>query len=93
MTVAHKDTHPVYSGHRVLAMLPFYNEGPKIVRMAERLNDGIVDKFIGVNDGSVDDGPNVLRRRGIQVIDQPRRGVGACIKRAVKYAQENGYDI
>jgi len=74
-------------------MFPFYNEGPKIVRMAERLRDGIVDKFIGVNDGSTDEGPDILRRRGIEVIDQPHKGAGACIKRAVKYAQDNGYDI
>jgi dolichol-phosphate mannosyltransferase len=88
-----KDKHSLYPGHRVLAMFPFFNEANKIVQMAERLHDGIVDKFIGVNDGSTDAGPDILRRRGIEVIDQPHVGAGACIKRAVKYAQDNGYDI
>jgi len=86
MSVTEKDTLSVYSGHRVLAMFPFFNEESKLAQMAERLRDGIVDKFIGVNDGSTDDGPNILRRRGIEVIDQPHEGAGACIKRAVKYA-------
>ena len=93
MSVTDKGTHSIYSGHRVLAMFPFFNEEPKIAQMAEKLCDGIVDKFIGVNDGSTDDGPGILRRRGIEVIDQPHEGAGACIKRAVKYAQDNGYDI
>lgn len=83
----------IYPGYRILAMFPFYDEGPKIIRMAERLRDGIVDKFIAVNDGSTDEGPEILRRWGIEVIDQPHKGAGACIKRAVKYAQDNGYDI
>jgi dolichol-phosphate mannosyltransferase len=74
-------------------MFPFFNEGPKIAQMAERLREGIVDKFIGVNDGSTDDGPDVLRLHGIEVIDQLHNGAGACIKRAVKYAQDNEYDI
>ena len=86
MSVTDKGTDSTYSGYRVLAMFPFFNEEPKIAQMAERLCDGIVDKFIGVNDGSTDDGPRILQRRGIEVIDQPHEGAGACIKRAVKYA-------
>jgi dolichol-phosphate mannosyltransferase len=93
MNPTNQDTRSIYEGHRVLAMFPFFNEASKIAQMAERLHDGIVDKFIGVNDGSTDDGASILRRRGLEVLDQPHKGVGACIKRAVKYAQDNGYDI
>jgi dolichol-phosphate mannosyltransferase len=87
------DKHSVYPGHRILAIFAFFNEEDKIVQMAEKLRDGIVDKFIGVNDGSTDAGPGLLRQRGLEVIDQPHKGVGACIKRGVKYAQDNRYDI
>jgi dolichol-phosphate mannosyltransferase len=74
-------------------MFPFYNEGPKLAAWAEGLLAPVADKVIGVNDGSTDDGPSVLRDLGIEVLDQPRRGIGASIKRCVAYAQENGFDV
>ncbi len=83
----------VYPGHRVLAMFPLYNEEEKMTAMAPRLRPGLVDRFIAVNDGSTDRGPQILRQHGIEVVDMPHRGVGSCIKRAVRYAQDNGYDI
>lgn len=52
-----------------------------------------MDEFVAVNDGSTDDGPAVLRRYGIRVLDQAHLGAGAAIKTAVKYALENDYDI
>jgi dolichol-phosphate mannosyltransferase len=83
----------VYPGYRVLATFPFYNEEGKIKQLATRLTDGLVDQFLAINDGSTDSGPEILRSRGILVVDQPRSGVGACIKRAIAYAQEHGFDI
>jgi dolichol-phosphate mannosyltransferase len=91
--VTTQDPNTVYPGHRVLAMFPFYNEGKKISRLAVKLREGLVDKFVAVNDGSTDDGPDVLRSYGITVLDQSRTGIGACIKRCVTYARENGYDV
>ena len=88
-----KESNSVYPDHRVLAMFPFYNEQDKIAQMADRLCAGLVDKFIGVNDGSTDAGAKILRSKGIEVLDQPHKGTGACIKRAIRYAQENEYDI
>lgn len=79
---------------RILVMFPFFNEEQKVGEMAPRLSNDMVDQFIGVNDGSTDQGPEILRSQGITVVDQPdRRGVGACIKRAISYAQERGYGI
>jgi dolichol-phosphate mannosyltransferase len=83
----------VYEGHRVLAMFPFFDEEDKIRLLSERLQPGIVDKFLAINDGSTDSGPSILRERGIEVLDQQRSGIGACIKRCIKYAQENDYDV
>ena len=83
----------VYPGERVLAMFPFYNERDKLAKLVQRLRPGLVDTFVAVNDGSTDDGPALLRQHGVEVLDQSRCGVGACIKRVVKYGQENGYTI
>jgi len=64
-----------------------------MAEMAPRLIDGLVDQFIAINDGSTDRGPEILRSHGVKVLDQPRCGVGACIKRAIKHAEDEGYDI
>lgn len=78
---------------RVLAMFPFLNEAPKLEAMARRLRPGLVDAYLGVNNGSKDNGAEILRSQGIPVIDQPKRGVGSCIRSAVHYARENGYEV
>jgi dolichol-phosphate mannosyltransferase len=84
----------VYSGHRVLGMFPFHNERAKLQLLVQRFRPGLVDKFLPVDDGSTDGGVDILRRHGLDVLRQPHRtGIGACIKRCVRYAQENDYDI
>jgi len=74
-------------------MFPVYNEAPRIRRLVGKLREGLADRFLAINDGSTDDGPEILRSHGIEVLDQPRQGIGACIKRTVAYARENGFDI
>lgn len=83
----------VYPGHRVLAMFAFWNEAAKVERMAGRLRAGLVDEFVAIDDGSTDDGPDILRRHGIHVISQAHAGAGAAIKTAVRYGLEHGYDL
>lgn len=83
----------MYPGHRVLAMFPFLNEAPKLQSMARRLRPGIVDTFIGFDNGSTDGGSAILEAHGIPVISQPTRGVGSCIRAAIEYGRANGYDI
>jgi dolichol-phosphate mannosyltransferase len=87
------DSSPLYPGFRVLAMFPFYNEAPKLKKMSLRLRPGLVDKFIGLDNGSTDNGAEVLEKRNISVIPQPVRGVGCCIRTAIEYGRANGYDI
>lgn len=83
----------IYPGHRVLAMFAFWNEATRLAQLAPRLRPGLVDEFVAVNDGSTDDGPELLRRAGIRVLDQGHCGAGAAIKAAVRYARNSGYDI
>lgn len=74
-------------------MFPFYNEEDKLREWADRLNLPVADKVIAVNDGSTDGGPDYLRSLGIEVLDQPRRGIGSCIRRCVHYARDHGFDV
>jgi dolichol-phosphate mannosyltransferase len=83
----------LYAGHRVLAMFPFFNEEGKLPRLLAAMSSDQVDEYLGVNDGSTDNGPAVLAARGIHFIDQKRHGVGSCIKAAIRYARENNFDI
>ena len=88
-----EQTATLYPGHRVLLMFPFFNEASRISLFAQKLRTGIADKIVAVNDGSTDSGPDILRNHGIEVWDQSRSGIGACVKKCVKYAREHGYDI
>ncbi|MEW6251517.1 MAG: glycosyltransferase family 2 protein [Planctomycetota bacterium] len=83
----------VYPGHRVLAMFAFWNEEAKLAALAPRLRAGLVDEWVAVNDGSTDGGPDLLRRCGVTVLDQPHSGAGAAIKRAVRYGLDHGFDL
>lgn len=79
--------------YRVLAMFPFFNEENKIKKLVKKLKPNIVNKYIAINDGSTDKGPDILKEHGIEVLDQERSGIGACIKRSINYATINGYDV
>lgn len=78
---------------RVLAMFPFFDEADKLGPLAEQIQPGLADEFVGVNDGSTDDGPAILRRYGVTVLDQERGGIGTCIRRCIAYARERGFDV
>jgi len=78
---------------RVLAMFPFYNEADKLEALAKQIRPGLADEFLGVDDGSTDGGAEILQRYGIRVVSQAHRGLGACIKTAVRYAREHGFQV
>ncbi len=85
---------PVYPGHRVIAMFPFHDERDKLAKLVVKIRPGLVDTWLPVDDGSSDDGPDLLRRHGIEPLVQPARsGIGAAIKAVVRYARAHDYDI
>ena len=91
---AEQPVEGIYPGHRVMAMFPFHNEREKLLQFIPKIKPGLVDKFLPVDDASTDEGAQVLRQHGLDMLRQASRsGVGACIKKSVRYAQENGYDI
>ncbi|MCH8345072.1 MAG: glycosyltransferase family 2 protein [Planctomycetes bacterium] len=84
---------PLYPGQSVLALSAIYNEESKVAALAERFVDGLVDEIVIVNDGSTDRSADILREHGITVIDQPHLGLGAAIKRGIRYARDHGFTI
>lgn len=88
-----REAEPLYPGHRVLAAFPFFNEGSKLDAMASRLRAGIVDRFLGVNNASTDNGVATLAIHNIPVLDQLTGGVGSCLRAAVDYGRREGFDI
>lgn len=85
---------PVHPGHRVIATFPFHNERDKLALLAPKIVPRLVDCWLPVDDGSTDEGADLLRQRGIEVLRQPeRRGIGAALKRVVRRARAEGFDI
>ena len=79
---------------RTLGMFPFHNEREKLALLVPRIQPGLVDAWMPVDDGSTDDGPEILRRHGFEMLRHPeRRGLGAAIKTAVRYGRAHGYDV
>jgi dolichol-phosphate mannosyltransferase len=79
---------------RVLAAPVVFNEEIKIARVLDRFTPGLVDELILVDDGSTDGSRRAAETRGIKVVaHERRRGVGAAIRTAIRYARTNGFDV
>ncbi len=80
---------------RVLAAPIAFNEEKKIVSVLKRFEgvDG-VDELILLDDGSTDGTRAAAESLGVKVLTQSvRSGVGAGIRRVIRYGRENGFDI
>jgi len=80
---------------RVLAVPVAFNEEKKIGSVLKRFQ-GVtgVDQILLMDDASTDGTKAVAESLGAKVLTQPRRsGVGAAIRRAIRYAEENGFDV
>ena len=79
---------------RVLAVPVAFNEEAKIGRVLDRFVSGLVDAVLVVDDGSTDGTPQVVLQKGALLLShEKRRGVGAAIRSAVKYARANAFDV
>ena len=80
---------------RVLAVPIAFNEEKKMASVLGRFQ-GVagIDELLLLDDASTDDTRKIAEGMGVKVLTQPRRsGVGAAIRRAIRYAEENGFEI
>lgn len=80
--------------HRVLAIIPAYNEEESLRTTVEELKAVAPDiDFIVVNDGSADDTAGICHRNGYPIIDLPvNGGLTVGFQTGMKYAHRKGYD-
>ena len=82
-------------GMRVLAVPVAFNEDKKIGSVIGRFKGvSCVDEILLIDDASTDNTRAVAEQAGAKVLTQERRsGVGAAIRRAVRYAQKNDFAV
>lgn len=78
---------------RVLVSLFAYNEGDKLRLTLDRFPAGRSYDVLVVDDGSTDGSLEGVEQRGFKLIrNLHNEGLGASIRKAFRYALENGYD-
>jgi len=79
---------------RTIASIVAFNEADRIGTVIDRLHRPDVDAILVVDDGSADATASEAARRGVIVVSHAtRRGVGAAIRTAIKFARANGFDV
>jgi len=64
----------------VSVIIPTHNEAQAIGRVLADLPPGLVTEIIVVDSNSTDGTPDLARKMGARVIEEPRRGYGrACL--------------
>ena len=84
---------------RVIAFFPVYNEEAQIAKFLARLkpvlNTGVVHEAVGVDDGSTDHTPEILRQHPWCTVlrHETNQGAGDAIRTAYNYALRKEYDV
>jgi len=79
---------------RVLLFVPVWNEESRIAGVIDDLRQHTPHDILVLDDGSTDRTAEIARAHGCPVISHPRnQGVGAAIRYAIRYAQQNRYDV
>lgn len=79
------------AGPRILALVPAYEEGPRIRRVVEAARRHL--PVLVVDDGSTDDTAGIATTAGARVIRQVRNaGKGTALRAGFKVALEEGWD-
>ncbi len=82
---------PASSAQPILALIPGYEEGPRIADVVERASRHL--PVVVVDDGSTDDTATAAERAGATVIRQvPNQGKGAALRAGFRHAVAQGAD-
>lgn len=79
---------------KILAFMPAFNEKGKIGKAVSSIPKDIVSEILVIDDGSTDVTAQEARDAGAKVISNEKsEGVGAVIRKAIKYGRDNGFSI
>jgi glycosyltransferase involved in cell wall biosynthesis len=82
---------PAPGAPRVIALVPAYEEGPRIGRVVEAALRHL--PVLVVDDGSTDDTAAVAEAAGARVLRQvPNAGKGAALRAGLRVALDEGWD-
>lgn len=89
----------MYKQHRILLMIPAYNDETNVGKVIEKIPKDIVDGVVFVNDGSQDKTGEVIKEGlkklgfGVLINFEKNRGLGPGFKTMFDYAKKEKYDI
>jgi dolichol-phosphate mannosyltransferase len=79
---------------KTLVLIPALNEQGKIDKVLNRIPRSMLQNTIVVDDGSLDDTPQIATSMGVRVIrNSNNNGVGSALKKGFEYFLENQYQI
>lgn len=82
------------SEHKLLAIIPAYNESGTIGKVIESIRVACPNAdILVINDGSKDKTSDAARKNGVTVLDMPlNMGIGVAVQNGILYAARKGYD-
>ncbi len=85
---------------RQIAVIPVYNDTPKLIEVLTKFYDKVVDEICLVIDCATEDELSKIKKAtaniGVPVhviVNEERKGIGFAIRRGIKYAMDKKYDI
>lgn len=84
----------MYKGRKIIALVPAHNEAGKIGQVVARVDRGIVDTLLVIDDGSSDTTASEAGNGGAEVLSLGRvRGVGAALRCGMEHGRRSGHDV
>lgn len=84
----------MYREHKILIIIPAYNEEESIVNTVKQLKDYPQYDYVVIDDGSTDKTKKICKENNISYISLPvNLGIGGAVQTGYKFASVNNYDI